>query len=174
MQKIALHLLGFLLVIGCSKDDSLTDKKEPRPQYPSQDLGIVFTSYEKDKTYGGNDTIRNNFAITNYGPADLAVGDTLKLACRIGGVLWALDLIGEGPTNHILEENLKVGQQLDINPGYLLGHTILEYFNVDNVDLCIMIYGVNSVITNETFASDPKPENNKVCLNYRLNTIKLN
>ncbi|MFB2121624.1 hypothetical protein ACEVG1_20570 [Parapedobacter sp. 2B3] len=152
----------------------MPDNKEPRPIYIDQDLGIEFTSYEKDKLYEGNDTIRNNFAVVNYGPKDLGVGDTLKLACRIGGVLWALDLIGEGPTNHILEQELKVGQLLNINPGYLLGHTILEYFQVDNVDLCIMIYGVNTVVTNESFTSDPKPENNKTCLNYRLNKIKLN
>lgn len=174
MKSIICYLICGLLLLSCSKNNDTPDNKEPRPLYLNQDMGIEFTSYEKNKLYEGNDTIRNNFAITNYGPKDLGAGDTLKLASRIGGVLWALDLIGEGPTNHILEQDLKVGQRLDINPGYLLGHTILEYFQLDNVDLCIIIYGVNSVITNESFASDPKPDNNKACLNYQLNRIRLN
>jgi hypothetical protein len=168
-------LLVFALVLSsCTKEDEQT---EPSPLPPtsnsdSTDLLIRFTTYQPGITYQ-NDTIRNVFEIVNNGPTALRAGDRLRTACRIGGVTFALDLIGPGPTDLVLASDLPVGASYMHNPGYLLGPSLLDYFGTDTVELCVMVYGFNNAMVDPAFPSDPAPANNSACVRYSAAGIVL-
>jgi len=164
-----LLLISFFLA-GCKKEDPTP----PARSYPNQDLGIRFALYEEEQLYE-DDTLRNKLAIKNLGPEVLQKGDVIKTACVIGGVVWAFDLMSAGPTSIVLDRDLKVGEEIEINPGYLYGPDILDYFETEDVEVCILVYGANDAATDLTFGSDPKKNNNRQCVTYsRSGVIKLN
>ncbi len=168
-------LILLAMLAGCKKDD---DEQQPTPTPPltsntdSTDLSIRFTTYVPGTLYP-NDTIRNVFEITNHGPTVLRAGDRLRTACRIGGITFALDLIGEGPTDLVLPNDLPVGGTYTHNPGYLLGGSLLDYFVTDTVQLCVLVYGFNQAAADPGFPADPVPGNNTACLRYTAAGIEL-
>lgn len=169
--RIALIAVFIALIVSCKKDNPDESETEAPTELDSFDLGIRFSHYESGKIYE-NDTIRNEFIITNYGSVKLRKGDKIQTACRIDGVLFALDLIGEGPTAIELKEDLGINESLTFNPGYLLGSSMLAYFATDTLDICIMIYGVNGTF-DTGFSKDTRPENNTACLQFSTNAIQL-
>lgn len=171
MRKISILFLMSLGFYACDKDDPKADEGVILV-YENQDLGIKFDKYTSTLTQ--SDTIKNHFTVTNYGPKTLKKGDTLKLATSFGGLTFALDLSGPGPTHVILEKELKVNESVSFNPGYLLKDFVLQYFQVPSVDGCILIYGVNQVKTDGSFGTDPNKANNTSCLSISTEGIKLN
>lgn len=161
------------LLLGSCKKDPKTDPEQQTPEsYENIDLGIRFTRYEVGSVYA-TDTIQNEFRITNYSNVTIKKGNELKLACSLGGVQFALDLMGEGPSKVELENDLAPGASFVHNPGYLLGQSLLDYFQTDTVKICVMIYGVNNAVIVPTFDSDPNPVNNTDCLKFFSGGIKL-
>lgn len=172
---LLLPIVFVVVLAGCKKDD---DEQQPTPiptitsNTDTTDLSIRFTTYVPGSIYA-NDTIRNVFEIMNHGPAVLHAGDRLRTACRIGGITFALDLIGEGPTDLVLPNDLPVGGTYTHNPGYLLGGSLLDYFATDTVQLCVLVYGFNQAAADPGFPADPVPGNNTACLRYTAAGIEL-
>lgn len=173
-MRILIFILAVSLttIFNACKKESPEENNTGNPTEPeSFDLGIRFIQYESGKLYE-TDTIRNEFEITNYGSVKLKKGDKIQTACRIGGVLFALDLIGEGPTSIELTKDLDINESFTFNPGYLLGGSMLAYFETDTLDICVMVYGVNNSF-DTGFTKDTHPENNTDCLQFSTNLIQL-
>jgi hypothetical protein len=166
-------LLCGVVLFSCKKENKIEDPDTNQPvSYDSLDLGISFNRYVNDSTYA-TDTIQTEFKITNYSAVTISSGSVIKTACKLGGVTFALDLIGQGPTDLVLPNDLPQGGVFVYNPGYLLGQSLLDYFATDTVEIAVMVYGVNDVIISPTFEGDPFPENNLDALNFFAGGLRL-
>ena len=163
----------FGIVLGACKKDPKTNPVPPLASFENIDLGIQFTRYSTDSLYV-TDTIQNEFRITNFSNVTIPAGNELNIACSLGGLQFALDLIGEGPSKIALGQDLAPGQSFVYNPGYLLGQSLMDYFQTDTVQVAIMVYGVNNVVNLSTFNGDPNPGNNTCSLNFFASGLKLN
>lgn len=157
--------------VGCSKQDGKKDNPPSINTYDTLDLGIRFTHYQSGIAYT-TDSVQTEFELTNNSKYTLKKGDILRTASRIGGVTFALDLIGAGPTKIELTNDIAPGEKFVYNPGYLLRQSLLDYFKTDTVDLCIMAYGVNDSIVDPNFYRDPTPGNNTTCVRCFAKGIK--
>lgn len=170
-KTVVLFTLLAAVATSCTKEDVVTDPLPGIP-YDSLDIGIRFTHYVPGIVYV-TDTIQNEFELQNHSLYTLKKGDVFKTACRIQGILFALDLIGEGPTDIKLPHDLAPGETYVYNPGYLLGQSLLDYFGSDTISICVMVYGVNDTIISQSFDGDPLPQNNMACLRFYSGGLQL-
>lgn len=155
---------GLLLFIaaGCKKDEQKPVIVKPVPT-DSLDLGIVYSTYSRGQFYT-SDTFQTRFTVTNYGPSPLKSGDTLYAAVKISQVVYALNLIGSGPTKILLPGDLPVNGTFEYNPGYLLRTPSLNFYATDTLDITLLLYGSNGSPIDPSFPRDPSPQNNKATL----------
>jgi hypothetical protein len=168
---VGVTLVIALLWVGCSKQDGKKDIPSSINTYDTLDLGIRFTHYQSGIAYT-TDSVLTEFELTNNSKYTLKKGDIFRTASKIGGVTFALDLIGAGPTKIELPNDIAPGEKFVYNPGYLLRQSLLDYFKTDTVDLCIMAYGINDSIFLPNFYRDPTPGNNTTCVRCFSNGIK--
>jgi hypothetical protein len=158
------------LFVGCKKDDGTKDNTPSLHTYDTLDLSIRFANYQSGINYA-TDSVQTAFELTNNSKYTLKKGDIFRTASSIGGVTFALDLIGAGPTKIELPNDIAPGEKFVYNPGYLLRQSLLDYFKTDTVDLCIMAYGINDSIVLPNFYRDPTPGNNTTCVRCFANGI---
>lgn len=171
LKRVLLSVVVVLGIASCQKEVKPPDTTIPQT-YDSLDIGIRFTRYQQGITYQ-TDTIQNEFELVNKSTFTLLKDNRFQTACKIGGVVFALDLIGQGPSPVKLPQDIAPGGTLKYNPGYLLGQSLLDYFGTDTVDICVMVYGLNEVEVSAEFASDPFPEDNMACLRFFAGGLQL-
>ena len=132
------------------------------------DFSIRLLNHEKD-VYIEHDTMNFEFEITNHGPKEYKKGDKIYTASVIGGITFALDLIGPGPTPLVLKSDLKVGESFVYDAGYLLASLSSAYLGVTELDFCVVVYGDADSEADLTFPSDANPEDNIYCGRYSEN-----
>jgi hypothetical protein len=93
------------------------------------------------------------------------------MACKFDTTVFALDLIGRGPTSITVPYDLNKNDSFNHNSGYLLGNSILAYFAVDSIDITLMVYGIEGSSISEFFPKDKNPINNKATLRIKSNKI---
>lgn len=153
-----------VLLGACKKDDEDPPVQPSTPEASdTTDLSIRFSTYAPG-SFHANDTVRNAFVIENHGPGTVRAGDKLRTACRIGGTLFALDLIGQGPTELDVTSDLPPGGTYAYDPGYLLGGSLLDFFATDTVEIRLIVYGAGQAAADESFPADPQPGNNTASL----------
>lgn len=164
-SRVTLLCAALAVALAACKKDNEEPPITPTAPVVSDttDLAIRFTTYASG-SFHGSDTVRNAFVIENHGPGTIRAGDKLRTACRIGGTLFALDLIGQGPTELDVTADLPPGGSFVHNPGYLLGGSLLDFFGTDTVEVRLIVYGAGQSPADESFASDPQPANNTASL----------
>lgn len=160
-------LFGFY---GC--DPEVPEPIDVPETIDALDLGIKYDLYQPDSTYI-TDTLQFLFTVTNYGPATLKAGDNLLVACELNHIVYAFDLLGPGPTQLELTTDIAVGESFNYDAGYLLGNPTMDYFGVDNIDIGLIVYGINNMAADTTFPNDTYPENNKAFINFDGTSITL-
>ncbi len=173
MFKFNCFIIFSIAVIGCySCDPEVPEPVDVPDTIDSLDLGIAYSLYLPDSIYT-TDTLQFQFKVTNYGPSALAAGDQLLVACELNHIIYAFDLLGPGPTKLTLGSDIAVGESFYYDAGYLLGNPTLDYFGVDNIDIGLIVYGINDMIADTTFPNDTYTENNKAIINFDGTSIKL-
>lgn len=161
---VGLGAVTVVLLSACKKDEKDPPATPPAPVVSdSTDLSIRFSSYAPG-SFHANDTVRNAFVIENHGPGTVRAGDKLRTACRIAGTLFALDLIGQGPTDLDVSADIPPGGTFAYDPGYLLGGSLLAFFATDTVEIKLMVYGTGQAAADEDFPGDLQPANNAASL----------
>jgi hypothetical protein len=168
---VILALLFF--AVACKKEEVKPPVADPPLNISDTfDLALSYNNYVLDSIYA-NDTIRFDYRITNYDLKTINQNDKLLMAVKLGSTVFALDLIGSGPTEVNVPVNLNQNDFFDKNSGYLLGSSLLAYFAVDSLEVSLMIYGLLGATINENFPLDRTPTNNKAILMIKPNSIEL-
>jgi len=137
-------------------------------QAQQHDLSISYTNYSPGQ-YIGYGNIQTKFNVINHGPSNLLAGDTILLAVSFNNIIYDMYLQKQDSvTFYKLTSNLKVGDTLTLNPGYLIGYQWEQYFaREDSLNLCLIVYGVGISSWNNSFSGDSNPSNNTSCITYK-------
>lgn len=165
-----IFLIAVLGFYGC--DPEMPEPIDVPDAVDSLDLGITYLLYQPDSIYT-TDTLQFQFKVTNYGPSTIKAGDRLLVACELNHIIYAFDLLGPGPTELVLDNDISVGESFIYDAGYLLGNPTMDYFGVDNIDIGLIVYGINDMVADTTFPNDFYPENNKAIINFDGTSITL-
>lgn len=129
-------------------------------------LGISYVNYSNNQIFS-HDTIQTAFTITNYGTTMYHTGDTLFVNVRINGILFSLDLLSSAPTPLVLTGMLHTGDNVTVNPGYLLGSQTLPFFpGATSLDICMVLWGKGIASVSPLFGGDSDTLNNVACVTY--------
>jgi hypothetical protein len=172
-RLILIAILGGSLFMSCNKEDVNEEPNQgPTLNSDTTDLSLSFNNYLADSVYF-SDTIRFDYRITNLNTEKIDSGSTILAACKFGNTVFALDLIGTGPTNINVPYELNQGDYFDKNSGYLLKSSILSYFAVDSMEVSVFVYGLNGAPIDINFPKDRTPLNNIATLKIDQTSIRL-
>jgi hypothetical protein len=132
-------------------------------------LGIEFVNYTEGQTFS-EETIQTEFVITNLGSTHYHTGDTIYVSAKINGSLFALDLIGSGPTPILVTGMLHNGDTLHRNPGVLNGPMTLAFFpGATTLEMCMVVWGKGMASVTPTYGGDVNTANNTTCATFDPN-----
>lgn len=172
LKKNYIVILALLLFAIACKKEEVTPPIENPPMSVNDtfDLALSYNQYVLDSIYA-SDTIRFDYRITNNDSKTINQNEKLLMAVKFDTTVFALDLIGAGPTEVSVPVDLTQNSFFDKNSGYLLGSSLLAYFAVDSLDISLMIYGPMGAAVDENFPKDRTPSNNKATLKIKANQI---
>lgn len=180
MRCLHCILLGvaIALLTGAACRKKSTPAKPAPPEAPpvavqdSFDLAVTYNNYLAGQSYL-TDTIRFDYKITNFGAEPLSKNSKVLMASKFGTAVFALDLIGQGPTEVTVPNDLPQNASFSKYSGYLLVSSVLAYFSADSLDVTLMVYGPQGAAVSTAFPKDKDPSNNEVVLRLYPGKIKL-